>query len=72
MNAEPVAYELRPRADGEGYDLTGPLIAPRLWRVADYAEGYATMLADIRGGTVRVYGASGQLVRERTPRLRVG
>ena len=64
MIADFPTYEIHPRANGEGYDLTGPLIPPRVWRVADYVEGYAAMLAKTRGGIVRVYDAMGELVRE--------
>lgn len=59
-------YELHPRLNGEGFDLIGPQIPPRLWRVADYAEGYAAMLAKTRGGIVRVYDELGEVIREHT------
>ena len=68
MRAAPSIYELRPRLDGLGHDLTSEALPfGTLWyEDPEFAVCYATFFSQLNGCEVQVFNAKGELVEKRT------
>ena len=61
-------YELRPRPDGCGYNLTSDALPFGIlsYREAEFAIRYAKYYSQLTGCEVRVFNVAGQLVKTTT------
>ena len=64
----PAIYQLRPRLDGRGYDLTSDALPfGTLWyEDPEFAMCYAKIYSQLNGCEVHLFNARGELIETRT------